>query len=356
MFSRKLTLPSLIDLCRSMRYALNSGLMLRDVMDLMANKGTSQVRPVAAKVRDDLKAGWSLHDALQKQENVFPPLFVALCAVGEESGKLPEVLSELERYYVMRQKLRRDFMGQIAWPVVQFVLAVIVLTLMLWILGLIKRPDGEMAVDPLGIGVGDVAALRFFLGVNIAVWGAAALYLTLKHLLRRRAVVERFLLSVPGIGPTLRAVALSRFCISARLMLETSLSVFKTIRLAFLATDNEAFITAFPVVDASLRQGNSIATSFAKARVFPEKFLSAVAVAEESGRLPESLAFQAEEYEDETKRRMTWMTRLTSLVVMLCVFGIIIFCIVSIFRNVYLGQIEKALEGTNSSNPLRGGK
>src|SRR5947209_10131721 len=98
-FSKRLPLSALIDLCRSMRYSLGAGLMLRDVMDLLAGKGTRPIRPVAAKISKDLKAGWSLQDALNKQQAAFPPLFIALTTVGEESGNLPEVLGELEKYY-----------------------------------------------------------------------------------------------------------------------------------------------------------------------------------------------------------------------------------------------------------------
>jgi type IV pilus assembly protein PilC len=346
-FSRKLSVPSLIDLCRSLRYGLNSGLMLRDVMDLLANKGTRSVRVVAAKVSQDLKAGWSLHDALQKQEKAFPPLFIALCAVGEESGNLPEVLHDMEKYYVMREKLRREFKSQIAWPVFQFVAAVCVISVLILILGIIPAPgaDESNRIDPLGLGLlGTSGALKFFFGVWIVVFGVAAVFLGLQEMLQRRAVVERFMLAMPLIGPCLRSMALARFCLASRLMMDTSLSVFKTIRLAFIATDNMAFITAFPAVEASLKQGNSIATSFAKARVFPEKFLSAVAVAEESGRLPESLNYLREEYEDETRRRLTALTRVASFLVMVLVFAVIITCIFRIFLNVYLGQIEKASE------------
>ena len=162
--------------------------------------------------------------------------------------------------------------------------------------------------------------------------------------LRRRAVIERLLLLIPGIGPCLRALALARFCIAARLMLETSLSVLKTLRLAFQATDNAAFAAVVPVVETSLRQGNSITASFSKGRIFPTNFLSAVGVAEESGRLPEIFRHQGEEYDDEARRRLNWLTRLSSGLVWLGVAAVIITCILNIFMNVYLGNLEKVLK------------
>jgi type IV pilus assembly protein PilC len=346
-FSRRLNLPSLIDLCRSMRFALNSGLMLRDTMDMLAAKGTRVLRPVAAQISQHLKAGWSLQDALKKQEKVFPPLFIALCTVGEESGNLPEVLGELEKYYILRQKLRREFLSQISWPLIQFIAAIFIITGLIWILGILpKKEESAKPLDPLGLGLtGPEGATKFLVTITLVILSVTALFLLGQVVLRRRAVVERILLAIPGFGPCFRAIAMTRFCIAARLMLETSLSIFKTVRLAFVATDNMAFVAAFPVVEASLRQGNTIATSFGKSRVFTEKFLSAVAVAEESGRLPESFRYLSDEYDDETRRRMNWLTRVASFLVWLGVAAIIITCIIKIFLEIYLGQIEKAMGG-----------
>jgi type IV pilus assembly protein PilC len=332
-----------------MRYSLNSGMMLRDTMDLMATKGSRPLRPVAAQVCKDLKAGWSLHDSLKKQEKVFPPLFIALCAVGEETGNLPEVLGELEKYYMVRMKLRREFLSQITWPIIQFVAGILIITGLILVLGWIAetRPEAaaETRFDPIGLGVGPEAAIRFLLYVILALTSLVALYLLASTLLRRRAAVERFLLALPVIGPCLRAMAMTRFCIAGRLMLQTSLSIFKTIRLAFLATDNMAFIAAYPQVEASVRQGNSLYTSFTKAGVFTDRFLSAIAVAEESGKLPEALRYLSDEYDDESHRGMARMTRFASFFVWFCVAALIIICIFSIFKQ-YIGLLDKFQQKT----------
>jgi type II secretory pathway component PulF len=328
-----------------MRYSLSSGLMLRDVMDLLANKGTRAVRPVAARISKDLKAGWSLQDAVNKQEDAFPPLFLALTTVGEETGNLPEVLHELEKYYELQQKLRRDFWSQISWPIIEFCTSILIVTLLIYILGIIaySRP-GQPPLDALGLGLyGGQGALIFLGTVTSTLLAVFLLFLLAKRLLRRRAIVERFLLGLPAIGRCLRGIAMTRFCVAGRLMLETNLSVFKMLRLAFLATDNAAFIATIPKVETALRQGNTISTSLTGARIFSEDFLAAVAVAEESGRLPESLRYQADEYEDQTRRQLVFLTRVAGSLVWLGVAAVIITCIIRIFTVVYIGQIERVL-------------
>jgi type IV pilus assembly protein PilC len=151
------------------------------------------------------------------------------------------------------------------------------------------------------------------------------------------------LLKLPGIGSCLQSFALARFCIASRLMFDTTLSVLKTMRLAFLATDNPAFLAVLPRVESALRQGNSISTSLKRARVFPERFLSAVAMGEESGRLPEAFQSQAEEYDEVARRQLAWLTRVGSWLIWLGVAVVIITCIFRIFTQAYLSNLEQVL-------------
>jgi type II secretory pathway component PulF len=140
-----------------------------------------------------------------------------------------------------------------------------------------------------------------------------------------------------------QGLALARFCVALRLMLETNMSVLKMMELALMATDNAAFQAARPVIDASLKSGNNIEMSLAAAGLFPQSFLSAVAVAEGSGRLPELLREQANDYDEETRRRLGFLNQVASYLVWLGVAFLIIFAIYRIFSTVYIENIDKFL-------------
>ncbi|MDB5307041.1 MAG: epsF 4 [Gemmataceae bacterium] len=346
-WSKRLGTASLIELSRALRYALSSGMMLRDAMDLLSREGTGAIRPVAARVATDLKAGWSLQEALRKQEASFPPLFLALTAVGEESGNLPEVMGELEKYYLTQQKLRRDFFSDISWPLVQFIAAVLIIAGLILILGMLPVKAGNKdQVDPLGLGLlGYDGAITFLLGVGTGLAAIGAVYLAVSRALRKVPVLQRFLFRVPIIGPCVRSLAMTRLCIALKLMLDTRLSVLKAIQLAFTATDNSAFIAAAPGVVASIRRGNTISDSFAHTRVFPPPYRSALAVAEESGRLPEMCAVQAENYDEQARRLLGTINKIASVLIWLLVAAFIITAIFRIFSTVYLKNIEKSNDG-----------
>ena len=151
----------MVDLCRAMRHYLGSGLTLRDVFRQQAKKGTAAVRPIAGRVSDALEQGSDLEAALQTDRDAFPPIFLSLASVGERSGKLPEICHELEKYFLLQQRLRRQFLTQITWPLLQFFGAIFVIAGMIYLIGILT-PLGSKPFDPLGFGLtGETGALTF---------------------------------------------------------------------------------------------------------------------------------------------------------------------------------------------------
>ncbi len=338
-FSTRLPTGSLIDLCRSLRHQLGAGLSLRDVFQQQSRKGPTAVRPVAGRLSEQLGRGDGLEDALKGERGKFPPLFLAMASVGEQSGNLPEVFATLEKYFRMQQRLWRQFVAQSAWPVLQFVAAIFVIAGMIFLLGVVTPAD-QKPFDPLGLGLSGASGALTFLGAVAAVLAAAAaVYLVLTRGLRQRPAVDRFLLRVPALGPCLEALALARFCLGLRLTLESSMSVWKAARLSLQATGNAAYAAASPRVEEALRGGEEMTTALASTGLFPEEFRNIVAVAEESGLLPERMEHQSEHYQEEAGRRLTVLTVVAGFAVWLFVAVLIIYVIFRIVFS-YLNLID----------------
>jgi type II secretory pathway component PulF len=353
LWSRRLSLVDLIDLCQSLRYPLASGLLMREVMSLIMVTGTRPIQRAVAGLDKDLKAGYGLEDALRRQGRLFPTMFVAAMAVGEQSGNLPEVLAELEQYYRMQQELRRGFVMQTTYALVQLLAAIAIVATLIYALGFIAFYRRGGPTDPLGIGlVGTRGAFQFLAIALGALAFAAVGFWLMTRLLGRRVWVQRALLRLPAIGPCLQSVALTRFCVASHLMLETSISVVRTVRLAFLSTDIPGFIAALPQVETGLKQGHTIAASLGRGRVFPKRFLAMVAMAEESGRLPEVLRGQSADFHEDAKRRLAWLSLLTSSLIRVLVACLIALAIVRLYQTVYIHYLDTIIEMQNSRQKI----
>jgi type IV pilus assembly protein PilC len=337
--SSRLSLSDVIELCRSLRHYLGAGLSLVDAFRHQAKSGAARVRPVAGRIAAALERGDSLEDALRPEQAVFPPLFLSLARVGENTGMLAEVFGELEKYFLRQRKLWRQFLAQSAWPITEFVLAVFVLAGLILIMGLIADSHGGQPLDPLGLGLAGPSGAMIFLGVVVGfISGLAAVYWLLTRRLGGAAAVETFLLRLPALGPCLRALALARFCMALRLTTETGMSIVQAMRLSLSATGNSAFTARAEPIETELRRGEELTPALARSGLFPDDFQHMLAIAEESGTLDRVLAHQAEHYQEESSRRLAALTILAGYAVYGFVALVIIVAIFRIF-NWYIGLL-----------------
>jgi type II secretory pathway component PulF len=336
-FSRQLPLASLTGLCRALRHNLGAGLTLRDVFRQQAERGPAAVRPVADRIRQVLDRGGSLASALEPERDVFPPLFLALASVGEETGHLPEIFGELETYYRMQESLRRQFRSRSTGPALQFLLAVLVIAGLFFILGAISASRGTPAPGLFGLHGAAAGWLVLFLAFG-GIGLGYVLYRAGTRGLRHRAAVDAMLLRVPRLGPCLEALALGRFALALQLTLDTGMPVAQALRLSLAATGNAAYAARTDVVVGALAEGNDLALALSAAGIFPEDFRNMVAVGEEGGRVPEIMRHQARHYHEESERRLTALTRLATGGVYV---AYIIFMVIAILKvaGLYLGAL-----------------
>ena len=335
LFGTQLPLPSLIELCRVLRHNLGAGLTLRHVFRQQAERGPLPVRPIANRITHELEHGESLESAVKLEKAAFPGLFTALVNVGEQTGSLPDIFGELEKYFLMQQRLRRQFFSQIAWPLLQFFAAPLVIAMMIYLLAVLS-PSGTQPFDPLGFGYTGVwGAFKFLLHFFGSIAAVVGIYFLATRSLQRRAAVQEAILRLPAVGPCLSAIMLWRFCLALRLTMNTGMSILSAARLSLRATGSAASSARANQVREALREGKDLAEALAVTGLFPQNFLDIVANAEEGGRVPEVMRHQAEFYEEEARRRLTILTRSASSAIWLIVAGTLIFLIFRIFLSIY---------------------
>ena len=339
MFSR-LSLSVLIELCRVLRHYLGAGLSLEEVFRQQMTRGPAPLRPVAARIALVLRRGGSLESALEPERRHFPPLFLSLSRVGERTGMLPEVFGELEQHFLNQQTLRRRFLASVAWPLLQFFMAVGVVALVILISGFFsgRMPDGS-EFDPLGFGLRGSGGAVIFLAIVVGGLFGTWLGFWLLGKVLPAEFRDRMLLAVPVVGPCLRDLALMRFCLALRLTTESGMSIGKAIRLSMDATGNAAFAAASGAAERTVADGDDLTLALTRTRLMPDDFLRIVQVAEDSGTLSDVLRHQGEHYSDSAVRRMNAVAVLISVLVWLGVGAFIVFFIFRIAMW-YFGMID----------------
>jgi type II secretory pathway component PulF len=330
MLSTHIPLPDLIDLCRVMRHQLGAGLSLHQVLKKQGERGRRSFRAIAARISDGLQEGHSLSDAIERDKDAFPLLFLSLVKLGETTGHAPEIFGELERYYELELRLRRQFRSQTFLPIVQFVFAVAIIAGVILILGMINPQKPLLTIFGLGGGAGALAFVGTVVGSLASVW---LLYFLVSRVGRQKTWMDRILLSTPALGPCLSALIMSRFTLALQLTLDTGLSITKALRLSLESTGNAYFASHADGVVLSLKNGASLHEALEASRLFSDEFLEMIASSEASGSVPEMMRHLAQQYQEETTRRMTLLTRVAGGAVW-C--GVAAFIIWAIFKLAFI--------------------
>ena len=340
MFGGRYSFDALAIWCRMIRHGHGAGLTVVRVFEMQAKNGPLGLRPAAGRIADHLEAGGALEDALKAEGPLLPEMFVSLAVVGERTGRMPEVFGQLEEYYRLQGQMRREFRSQAAWPVFQFVGAVLVIAFVIFIFGFLE-PSAATASGPVGFGLtGTPGAIFFLLAIGTVVGGGFLAYKLVTKSVAGQAGFEAWLLKVPVFGPFVHASALSRFCLALRVTLDSSLTIGKALRMSFKATGNAAFLAQADRIVKRVNKGEELGEAMGINPIFPAEFLAMFNVGEVSGQIPEVMGRQAEFYREETARRAKTVTKAMSW----GVYGLVgIFIIVAIFR--MAGVYVNALNG-----------
>lgn len=341
-FSARMPLKPLASLCRRMATALTAGLDLRNILAREAQQARGlAARRRLAMVSAAVGRGETLTEALAATGDFFPALFRETIEVGEDSGHLAEVMSQLASHYEGLAQLRRNFLASIAWPMVQLTLAVAVVGLLIWITGWIQETTHSQ-IDILGLGLvgnrGLSIYLAFLAGVGVVLW------LCIRA--ARRGVIwirpiQRAVLCIPVLGPALQTLALARLAWTLHLTLSAGVEVRRGLRLSLRSARNARYTDQAERVVSEIEAGNSIYEAFYATGCFPADFLEALHIGEQSGKLDEAMGNLARLYQDQARVALATLTMLAGFAVWALVATLIVILIFRIF-GFYLNSLRAA--------------
>ncbi|MEX0715873.1 MAG: type II secretion system F family protein [Planctomycetaceae bacterium] len=346
MIGRRIGWKALGVVCRSLAATLTAGIGIRKAVELAANKSHDSVaRRALGEVSEAIAQGNEVSEAMRAQGRAFPELLVEMVALGEHTGALPEILKRLGEHYENNIRLRRTFLGMIAWPCIQLVLAILVVGGVIYILGWIAESRGGEPLDIFGLGlIGTRGALTWYALTFGSLFGLIGGYLLVSRSLSGKMFLDPVLMRVPVVGKCMRAFALARFSWAFSLTQQTGMPIERCLQVSLRATRNGSFIAGTRSICRAVAAGDELHEAFAASGLFPGEFLEMVYVGETSGTIPETLARLSPHLEEDARRTLAMLAAMLAWGVWLAVAAFIIFLIFSVVFW-YLGMLNQAMGG-----------
>ncbi len=274
---------------------ISSGLSILEALSGLAEQTDNRYfKKVILNIKDDIESGASIKTAFEKHRKVFPPIYISLLEVGEQSGTLDKVLKGISTYIERDDEIRKKIGAAFAYP--KFVIGVItavVIFLLTYILPkfvTIYNQANEKLPQPTVIIMSISKFLTheylWIIGFTVFIY---ALYRIIYSTKKGKYYLDKFSLNAPLFGKIRKFSALSRFVHSLSLVLQSGIDIVSAIETAANVTANSFYISELKIVQNEIQSGRSLSEALYLRKSFPRIMAQMASVGEKSGRLDDLL-------------------------------------------------------------------
>ncbi len=322
---------------------VNSGLsMLRCLYVLEEQTENKKLAKVIGQVKNDVEAGISLSDSLEKHPGVFSKLYVSMVRAGEIGGILDEVLNRLATQLEKEDSIRRAVKSAMVYPIMIGSFAILVLIgMVMFLIPIFADMYADIggaqlpALTRVMVSLSDFMTGYWYIvfpAIIFVIWGIRRL----KHTRRGTEVWDRFKLRIPmGIGEIVRKLAVARFSRTLGTLVTSGVPILQAIEITGQAAGNVVIENAMKDVQQSVKEGQSITGPLEKIKVFPAMVTQMISVGEETGSLDAMLSKIADFYEDEVNASVKSLTSILEPILMLGVGAIVGTVVISMYLPIF---------------------
>jgi general secretion pathway protein F len=305
------------------------------------------LKRVLSHVRQQVREGRSLADALQAHPRVFSSIYVNMVRAGEESGTLETVLARLADYSEAQARLLRTVQSALTYPLLMVAVAsAILIFLLAYVVPQVTRIFSETGqtlplVTRMLIGLSSFLADYWWVFLVVCAGGV----LGCARLLRTpqgREWYDRFLLRLPWIGRLLQRLSVARMARTLGTLLASGVPLLSALDIVTHLVQNTLLRRALEEARAGVQEGESLAAPLKRSGLFPALLIQMIAVGERSGELEGLLAHAAEAYDEEVATSLSRLTSLLEPLTILVMGGVVLFIVLAILLPIFeLNQLVR---------------
>jgi type IV pilus assembly protein PilC len=266
---------------------LSAGVDIKTAFEIIENETADKKhKMLIVQIKNDVISGSSIAQALSKHNNIFTNYECQSVKIGEETGKLPEVLNELGKFYNGAIKLRRQIIGTLTYPLIVISLAILIVYFMLSFVvpmfsDIFKQTGGQLpATTQFLISVSNKSSSIFY-SLVLIVGGFILLHKTQSKKIWYRSYTSLFFLKIPLINNLIKKIYLARFCQSMRLLLGAKVLLIEALALVRNMIEYYPIEHALETVEKDVLAGKTLNESLSQHIIFPQKLTALIKVSEE---------------------------------------------------------------------------
>ena len=257
-------------------------------------------------VRDKVKSGSTLADALARHPRIFSQLYSNMVRAGEAGGALEQVLQRLADIEEHQAKLKGQIKSAIAYPAFMGVVALGIVTFLMLVIvpritQIFEKQKQELpTITKVMVTFSHVVGHYWWLiiciiGVLFFLW---RLWVRTE---RGRMKWDRIKLKLPVYGSLLIKLISARFARTLGTMLESGLTMMNSLDVVKTVIGNKPIEESMADVKAGVRRGRDLAQPLRDTGFFPPMLIHMIELGQRSGQIEDMLLRVAETYDDDVR-------------------------------------------------------
>ena len=292
---------------QQMSTLLGAGLPLdRSLQVLMELSDSERVRRTVTEIRDLVREGGSLSDALEKQHGAFSRLYVNMVRAGEIGGTLDITLSRLSDYLERTTDLKDSVISALIYPAILLLLAAGSLILLLVYVipqftPIFEELGGDLPfITKVVLGVGSVLQNFWWAMILVTVFVVVQFRRMLANEEKRFAWDGR-VLSFKWVGDLVAKLETARLTRTLGTLLSNGVPLLSALSIARNVIGNTVLRKDVSDAAREVKTGGGLARSLAKGGRFPRLALQMISVGEETGQLDGMLMKVSDSYDVDVR-------------------------------------------------------
>jgi general secretion pathway protein F len=286
---------------------LGAGLPLdRSLQVLLELNENQRVHKNVTDIRDRVREGGSLSDALEAQHGTFGRLFINMVRAGEIGGTLDHTLDRLSDYLERTRELKDSVVSAMIYPIMLILLAAGSLILLL----VYVIPQFTPIFEELG---GDLPLItKMVLAVGSVLqnfwWGLILITVIIVTQFRRmladparRSGWDMRMLTTRWVGDLVAKLETARFARTLGTLLSNGVPLLSALSIGRNVISNTVLQQDIQNTVRAVKTGGGLARNLSTGGRFPRLALQMVSVGEETGRLDSMLLKVADTYDMEVR-------------------------------------------------------
>ena len=315
---------------------IKAGLPILRALDLLADRASSpRLRPVISQIRDRVREGRSLSEAVS-EAGVFSKVYATAILAGEKSGNLSGVLD----YYIAYQKVstgvKKKILATLVYPVLLITVATVIVSyLVAFVIPKFALLYRDLNVELPGPTKFLIAVTVDYRYVVLTVVASIPLLIAALYFWSRTedggVAFDRLKFKLPVIGDTLLKFQVAQFSRTLATLLTGGTPLVAGLQTAADSISSKLVRGTVAQATQMVREGESLHGALSSTQVMPVLALDMIEVGESSGALAAMLTSVAEFYEDEVNLRLGAMVSLIEPLMLIFMGLLVAFIMISLY-------------------------